>query len=64
MAPPALLDGGADDGIHAFTEPNVDLSLAARDETTASIRVHLNFEARPPWLAGVDHGGLYEYFMR
>ena len=49
--------------LKVFTEPSVAFSLAARDDTRATIRVHFSLEARPPWLPEVDPGGLFEFFI-
>ncbi|HEU4676614.1 MAG TPA: hypothetical protein VFS29_11530 [Motilibacteraceae bacterium] len=64
---PTPFEGGGEERTWMFTEPNLALSLAARDDVTATVRVHLSLEARPPWLAGddpgEDPGELFEFFV-
>jgi hypothetical protein len=43
---PSPFDGSYDEGLQVFTEPNVALSLVARTDEEATIRVHLSLEAR------------------
>jgi hypothetical protein len=55
-------DLGREEGAVAFfTEPNVAVSLAARSDGSAVIRVHLSLESRPPWL-GRDVG-VFDFFV-
>jgi len=56
-------DGGEDEPLVVFTEPNLALSLAAADQETVNIRVHLSLEALPPWLAHADGTELFEFFV-
>ncbi len=60
---PTAFDGGDGDGeesLETFTEPNIALSLAARSDDAAVVRVHLSLESRPPWLAdGFDIFGFF-----
>jgi hypothetical protein len=53
---------GGDDGAPGvvFVEPNLAVSLVARDDRQATIRVHLSLEAAPPWSAGTDSGEPFE----
>jgi hypothetical protein len=60
---PAPFDGGEDERLLMFTEPNVALSLAAWDEVGATIRFHFSLESRPGWLADEDPGELFEFFV-
>ncbi|QHT55911.1 hypothetical protein GXP71_07380 [Cellulomonas sp. H30R-01] len=48
----------------AFTEPCLAFSLAARDDSVATVRVHLSLECAPPWLheAGGD-AALFAFFV-
>ncbi|WP_327302256.1 hypothetical protein OG730_00855 [Streptomyces sp. NBC_01298] len=46
-----------------FNEPVLAFSLADRDETGATIRLHLSLEARPPWHQGEDGPDIYQYFL-
>lgn len=50
---PAVFAGEQTKGLQAFTEPNLALSLAARDRRSATIRFHFSAESLPPWLAVV-----------
>lgn len=40
-----------DDAQHliSFTEPNVAISLASKDSSSASLRFHFSLESAPPW---------------
>lgn len=49
---------GDDERLCRFTEPNLAFSLAARDESEVTLRVHLSLECRPPWM---DPSPIYEY---
>jgi len=60
---PSPSDGGKDERPVVFTEPNLALSLAAADQETVNIRVHLSHEALPPWLAHADGTELFEFFV-
>jgi hypothetical protein len=64
---PTPFDGSDEERIELFNEPNVALSLAARDEANTTARVHLSLESRPPWLSetdpGADAGDLFEFFV-
>lgn len=60
---PTPFNGGEDDRIKEFLEPNVAMSLAARDNAEAAIRVHLSLEAQPPWLSGADPVELFEFYV-
>lgn len=64
---PTPFDGSDEERIEVFTEPNVALSLAARDEVNAAVRVHLSLEALPPRLPGTDPDAdpaeLFEFFV-
>ncbi|MER6152189.1 WapI family immunity protein [Streptomyces hirsutus] len=46
-----------------FIEPVLAISLAARTDRGAVIRVHLSLEAAPPWLQGDDGADIYQYFV-
>ncbi|MGW5931101.1 WapI family immunity protein [Streptomyces anulatus] len=46
-----------------FNEPVLAFSLADRDETSATIRLHLSLEATPPWRQGDDRPDIYQYFV-
>lgn len=46
-----------------FNEPVLAFSLADRDETGATIRLHLSLEATPPWRQGDDRPDIYQYFV-
>ncbi len=46
-----------------FNEPVLAFSLADRNETGATIRLHLSLEATPPWRQGDDRPAIYQYFV-
>ncbi|MEV8535841.1 hypothetical protein [Streptomyces sp. NPDC051211] len=46
-----------------FNEPVLAFSLADRNETGATIRLHLSLEATPPWRQGDDRPDIYQYFV-
>ncbi|MEU2981621.1 WapI family immunity protein [Streptomyces hirsutus] len=46
-----------------FVEPVLAMSLAARTDRGAVIRVHLSLEAAPPWQQGDDGADIYQYFV-
>ncbi|MFD0211091.1 hypothetical protein ACFVH9_18640 [Streptomyces hirsutus] len=46
-----------------FVEPVLAMSLAARTDRGAVIRVHLSLEAAPPWRQGDDGADIYQYFV-
>lgn len=58
---PSAFAGEATKGLREFTEPNLALSLAARDRRSATIRFHFSAESLPPWLATTPEAdaGLY-----
>jgi hypothetical protein len=60
---PLLFDGGDGEGLETFTEPNLALSLAARTDEEATIRVHLSLEARPRWLPDDEGVDVFGYFL-
>lgn len=58
---PTGFDGDAEERLEVFTEPNVALSLAARSDDSAVVRVHLSLESRPPWLA--QESDIFDFFV-
>ncbi|MFF0108727.1 WapI family immunity protein [Streptomyces hirsutus] len=46
-----------------FVEPVLAMSLAARSDSGAVIRVHLSLEAAPPWQQEDDGADIYQYFV-
>lgn len=56
-------DWTSGDGLLAFTEPNLALSLEQRAGGRLRIRVHFSLEALPPWLKGANRLDLYEQFL-
>jgi hypothetical protein len=61
--PPSPFDGGDDERLTIFTEPNLAFSLQARDTTTATLRVHFSLEALPPWEQGEERTEMFEYYV-
>ncbi len=61
VAPAA--DWTSGDGLLAFTEPNLALSLEQRANGRLRIRVHFSLEALPPWLNGANRPGLHEHLL-
>lgn len=58
---PTEFDGDGEETLEIFTEPNVALSLAARTDESARVRVHFSLESRPPWLGqDVD---IFDFFV-
>ena len=55
--------GGEDEPALVFTEPELALSLAARDEGSTALRVHLSLGALPPWLQGPGAPDLHAYVV-
>jgi hypothetical protein len=47
---PAPLAGEETKGLREFIEPNLALSLAARDRRSRTIRFHFSAESRPRWM--------------
>jgi hypothetical protein len=50
-------------GIFFFTEPNVAVSLAARDALSATLRFHFSLESAPPWLPTDGSIDLFDFFV-
>jgi hypothetical protein len=46
---PSPFDGGGDEQLLVFTEPNLALSLGDRTAKRVRLRVHLSLESLPPW---------------
>ncbi len=58
---PTDFGGKGEEALMVFTEPNLALSLAARQHESAVVRVHFSLESRPPWLGqDVD---LFDFFV-
>lgn len=55
--------GAEERRILSFTEPNVAVSLAARDATDATVRFHFSLESGPPWLPTDDSMDFFDFFV-
>lgn len=58
---PADFEGDGEDALVIFTEPNIALSLAARSQEAAVVRVHFSLESEPPWLD--DEADMFAFFV-
>ncbi|MDB4953342.1 MAG: hypothetical protein JWO36_911, partial [Myxococcales bacterium] len=60
---PVAAEDLSDTALEIFTEPNIALSLAARNGEQVRVRFHLSLEAIPPWFGDDDRPDLFEYFV-
>lgn len=61
---PTPFDGTRNENVAYFTEPNLALSLVARDAANASVRFHFSHESAPPWLAADGSVETSEFFVQ
>lgn len=59
---PSELDGGPEERLLVFTEPNLAFSLEDRSADRLVLRVHLSLESRPPWL-GPGDPDIFDYYL-
>lgn len=60
---PAPLDEDDERGA-VFLEPVIAFSLAERDTTAVTLRVHLSLEALPPWATGTEKPEIFAYWVK